>query len=73
MQFLPSLDVNLWCVLSQSRLQFTLMMSTYKLYYFNVRARAESIRILFAQAGVTYEDIRFTQEEWVSKYKAGMQ
>ena len=49
------------------------MMSTYKLYYFNVRARAESIRILFAQAGVTYEDIRFTQEEWVSKYKAGMQ
>jgi len=50
----------------------TEVMSTYKLYYFDVRGRAEAIRILFAQAGVKYEDIRFTKEEWTSKYKAGM-
>ena len=48
-------------------------MSTYKLYYYDARGRAEAIRMLFAQAGVKYEDIRFTQEEWISKYKAGMQ
>jgi len=51
-------------------------MSTYKLYYFDpqgtAEARAEPIRVLFAQAGVKYKDIRFTQGEWVSKYKAGM-
>ena len=46
-------------------------MSTYKLYYFNARGRAEVARIIFAQAGVKYEDIRFQKEEWMSKYKAG--
>ena len=40
-------------------------MSKYKLYYFNVRARAEVTRTLFAQAGVEYEDIRLTREQWV--------
>ncbi|XP_065898853.1 glutathione S-transferase 1-like [Dysidea avara] len=45
-------------------------MSTYKLYYFNARGRAEVARIIFAQAGVKYEDIRFQKEEWMSKYKA---
>ncbi len=45
-------------------------MSTYKLYYFNLKARAELARTIFAQAGQSYEDIRFTKEEWVSKYKA---
>ena len=39
-------------------------MPTYKLYYFNVRANAETIRLIFAQAGVEYEDIRLTPEEW---------
>jgi len=46
-------------------------MSSYKLYYFNMRASAEPIRIIFAQAGVKYEDIRFGQEEWAKKYKQG--
>ena len=46
-------------------------MSTYKLYYFNMRGRAEPIRILLAQAEVKYEDIRFVKEEWASKYKSG--
>ena len=37
-------------------------MSTYKLYYFNARGSAESSRIIFAQAAVKYEDIRFDFE-----------
>ena len=49
-------------------------MSSYKLYYFNARAGGEPIRIIFAQAGVKYEDIRFEREgeEWVKKHKQGM-
>ena len=39
-------------------------MPTYKLYYFNAKGRAESIRFIFAQAGVQYEDIRLNQEQW---------
>lgn len=45
-------------------------MATYKLHYFNSRGVAETIRFIFAQAGVQYEDIRHTQEEWV-KVKPG--
>ena len=45
------------------------MMSSYKLYYFNFRGSAESSRIVFAQAGVKYEDIRFETEQWDKKYK----
>jgi len=39
-------------------------MPTYKLYYLNGRGRAEQIRLVFAQAGVPYEDIRLTGEKW---------
>jgi glutathione S-transferase len=39
-------------------------MPTYKLYYFNAKARAELIRWIFAQAGVKYEDIRLDKEQW---------
>ena len=39
-------------------------MPTYKLYYFNSRGTAETIRLIFAQAGVEYEDNRFTPEQW---------
>ena len=42
---------------------------TYKLYYFNLQARGEAARLVFAQARVEYKDIRFTQEEWKDKYK----
>ena len=44
-------------------------MSSYKLYYFNLRGSAESSRIIFAQAGVKYEDVRFENEQWDKKYK----
>lgn len=43
-------------------------MPTYKLYYFPARGRAELIRWIFTQAGVPYEDIRYTLEEW-AKFK----
>lgn len=36
----------------------------FKLSYFNVKALAEPIRLLFAYGGVDYEDIRVSQEEW---------
>jgi hypothetical protein len=39
-------------------------MTQYKYYYFNVRARGEPIRLIFAAAGQKYEDFRIEQNEW---------
>ena len=39
-------------------------MPNYKLVYFNGRGRAEPARYVFAQAGVEYEDVRLTPEEF---------
>ncbi len=39
-------------------------MPTYKLYYFQARGVAELIRWIFIQAGVPYEDVRLSKEEW---------
>eukprot|EP00118_Oscarella_pearsei_P010352 m.63120 g.63120 ORF g.63120 m.63120 type:complete len:207 (+) comp35145_c2_seq6:178-798(+) len=39
-------------------------MPTYKLTYFNVRARAELARLIFAQGGVAYEDKRIAGDDW---------
>jgi len=36
----------------------------FKLTYFNDRGRAELARIIFAYAGVDYEDIRVEREDW---------
>lgn len=44
-------------------------MPTYKLTYFNLKARAEPTRYLFALAGVEFEDVRISDEEW-QKLKA---
>ena len=46
-------------------------MSTYKLYYFDGRGRAEFARLIFAAAGEKYEDIRFQRDEW-PKHKSEM-
>ncbi|CAL8089279.1 unnamed protein product [Orchesella dallaii] len=40
------------------------MAETYKLTYFNLRALAEPIRLIFAYAGVEYEDVRIEREQW---------
>jgi glutathione S-transferase len=45
-------------------------MAQYKLYYFNLRGRAEVIRYVLVAAGQDYEDVRFGGEEWRAKYKA---
>ena len=34
-------------------------MVKYKLIYFNLKARAEVIRYIFAHSGVEYEDVRY--------------
>jgi len=39
-------------------------MPTYKLIYFDARGRAEVCRILFAVAGVPYEDVRIDRDKW---------
>lgn len=39
-------------------------MSQYKLTYFNGRGRAEIVRLVFAAAGVEYEDVRIEKEQW---------
>lgn len=38
---------------------------TYKLYYFDVKALGESIRMLFAYGGIEYEDIGVSEEDWI--------
>lgn len=39
----------------------------YSLHYFDVRGRAEPIRLLLAHAGVSFEDCAFQGAEWPSK------
>ena len=54
-------------LLSQSRTDLeSTSMSTYKLYYFNFRGRAEASRLIFAAAGQKYEDIRYERDQWPS-------
>lgn len=36
----------------------------YKLYYFNLYALGEPIRVLFAYGRIKYEDIRIAPSEW---------
>ena len=36
----------------------------YSLHYFDGRGRAETTRLVFAQAGQKFEDLRHTHEEW---------
>ena len=44
-------------------------MSAYKLTYFQLRGKAEAIRMTFAVAGVDFEDVRVSLDDWVSKLK----
>jgi glutathione S-transferase len=39
-------------------------MSTYKLYYFNIRGRGEVARLIFAAAGQKFEDVRIEFDQW---------
>ena len=44
-------------------------MPAYKLTYFDAKARAEVPRLLFAKAGVEYEDVRVNKEQFTPDYK----
>ena len=44
-------------------------MPQYKLTYFTLRGKAEAIRMVFSVAGVEFEDVRFSLDEWFTKYK----
>jgi glutathione S-transferase len=41
-------------------------MTTYKLTYFNGRGRAELSRLVFAAAGVQYQDVRLEMGQWAA-------
>ncbi|XP_067685412.1 uncharacterized protein [Haliotis asinina] len=43
------------------------IMPTYKLKYFDSKGRAEVCRLLFAMAGQKYEDVRYSQDEWLAE------
>ena len=60
------LQINLFIQLeAQAREKFAeKMTSTYKLTYFDIRGKAEPARLVFAQVGVPYEDIRIRQDKW---------
>lgn len=42
-------------------------MSSYKLYYFHFRGRAEIIRLAFAIGNIPYEDVRLDWEQWAKE------
>jgi glutathione S-transferase len=42
------------------------MAPQYKLTYFNAKGLAENTRLIFAQAGVEYEDKRIDKEQWAT-------
>ncbi len=46
-------------------------MAQYKLTYFNIRARAEIIRLIFAVADEKYEDVRVEEDDTWPAVKAG--
>jgi glutathione S-transferase len=45
-------------------------MPTYKLIYFNLIGRGETIRLIFKHAGVEFEDFRIEREEFTPEMKA---
>merc|ERR1712045_637536 len=47
-------------------LSFIVMAPKIKLTYFNAEGRAELTRMILAQAGVEFEDVRLTREEWAA-------
>ncbi|XP_070548580.1 hematopoietic prostaglandin D synthase-like [Ptychodera flava] len=46
-------------------------MPQYRLTYFNARAGAETSRMIFAAAGVEYEDVRVATEQWPAEKASG--
>ncbi len=40
------------------------MSDKYELHYFDAKYRGEFLRLIMAQAGIKFEDKRYTREEW---------
>ena len=45
-------------------------MPSYKIYYFDSAGLGEILRLMLADQGIDFEDVRFNQEDW-PKYKPG--
>ena len=59
-----TVDFNLVAARNRS-----LVMPQYKLTYFQLRGKAEAIRMTFSVAGVEFEDVRVSIDDWVTKLK----
>ncbi|XP_070548537.1 S-crystallin SL11-like [Ptychodera flava] len=46
-------------------------MPKHRVIYFNARGRAEPSRLVLSAAGVEFEDVRFTNEEWQTEKATG--
>ena len=61
-------NINLqFCIVHDSSNIHLLIMDTttkVKLTYFHARGRAELSRLILAQAGVDYQDVRIAREDW---------
>lgn len=44
----------------------------YRLIYWPLRGRAETVRILFAHLEIPYEDVRVDISEWMEQQKSGI-
>ena len=55
------------CLISTAIRGQVVAMPHYKLHYFNVRERGELPRIMFAAAGVPFEDHRIENKDWLAQ------
>lgn len=56
-------------VVSKFATKFEAMSTKPVLYYFDLPARGEAIRLAFAIGHIEFEDFRVSHEEWLTKYK----
>lgn len=59
-----NLRIHCCCHTHKDTLKTENKMPVVKLTYFNIRGRAEPVRIMFEMAGVKYEDIRVSREDF---------
>ena len=64
-----SFPKNTLFILIFSALVNSYAMPQYKLTYFQLRGKAEAIRMTLSVAGVEFEDVRVSVDDWVSKLK----
>jgi len=50
----------------------TKVVPKFKLFYFDGPGRGETVRLLFADSQIPFDDVRFDYQTWLAKYKADM-